>query len=69
MLDVFRPGLEYPENITVPFWFGDGAEHGREARRVCEPGYRIFSRFIFGYTVQPADTAFRRHLHPGESVE
>ena len=56
MLYVFGPGVEYPENITVPFWFGDGAEHRREARRVFEPGYRIFSRFIFGYTVQPADT-------------
>ena len=56
MLYVLGPGVEHPENITVPFWLGDGAEHRREAQVLFEPDSRLFNLFIFGYTVQPADT-------------
>ena len=54
-LFVFTRPVEFPQEITLPFWLGNGAEDRREASLIENPeGY--YKHLFFSYTVQPGDT-------------
>ena len=55
MLFLFTQPVDVPEDLVVPFWLGNGAEHRREASLLGDAG-DVFTRLIFTYTVQPGDT-------------
>ena len=55
MLFQFTRSIDVPEDLTLPFWLGDGAEHRREAILIEIPFGRN-EDLLFTYTVQPGDT-------------
>ena len=59
---LFPDGVDIPEDLVVPIWLGDGAEHRREATLWSVHGptrdhpNSAFYGFMVAYTVQPGDT-------------